>query len=349
MPVPSTINDLSTTAGSNSPGGGENPFPDLDNYIRAHASFIAALRDGKLDASLVSAFMLTVLNDADAATARTTLGAASTGANTFTGAQTLAGNAVNPLEAVPKQQAEALVSDSAAVSFSSLALSATGLSANVSVSAGELLLRSATGVPRLVSGVNVTINSAASGANGLDTGSLASSTWYAVWIISNGTTVAGLLSLSSTAPTLPGGYTHKARVGWIRTDSTANKYPLAFVQRGRRVQYVLAGALTAYPSLFFGTTSGAQAVSVSSFCPNTAAAIAVTWGVVGTGSGATVAIGPNAAAAVSSSAGFAYISSSSTSFSGINNCSMILESSNIYVNSSNGNGFIGCTGWEDNL
>lgn len=74
MTVPSTINDLSTTAGSNSPGGGENPFPDLDNILRAHASFIAQLRDGKLDATAVSAFMLTVLNDADAATARATLG-----------------------------------------------------------------------------------------------------------------------------------------------------------------------------------------------------------------------------------------------------------------------------------
>ena len=109
MPVPASINDLSTTAGSNSPGGGENPFPDLDNHIRALASFIAVLRDGKLNASTVSAFMLTVLNDADAATARTTLGAASTGANTFTGAQTLAGNAVNPLEAVPKQQLDAAI------------------------------------------------------------------------------------------------------------------------------------------------------------------------------------------------------------------------------------------------
>lgn len=74
MPVPASINDLSTTAGSNSPGGGENPFPDLDNILRAHASFIAQLRDGKLDATAVSAFMLTVLNDADAATARATLG-----------------------------------------------------------------------------------------------------------------------------------------------------------------------------------------------------------------------------------------------------------------------------------
>lgn len=104
MPVPSTINDLSTTAGDNWPKGNENPFPLNDDFLRTIQSFIAALRDGKLDASAVSAFMLTVLNDADAATARTTLGAASTGANTFTGAQTLAGNAVNPLEAVPKQQ-----------------------------------------------------------------------------------------------------------------------------------------------------------------------------------------------------------------------------------------------------
>lgn len=78
MPVPSTINDLSTVANDNYPKGNENPFPLNDDHIRAHASFIAALRDGKLDASLVSAYMLTVLNDADAATARATLGALGT-------------------------------------------------------------------------------------------------------------------------------------------------------------------------------------------------------------------------------------------------------------------------------
>lgn len=44
MPVPSSINDLSTTAGSNSPGGSETPG-DGDNYLRAHAAFIASLRD----------------------------------------------------------------------------------------------------------------------------------------------------------------------------------------------------------------------------------------------------------------------------------------------------------------
>lgn len=46
MPVPSNIADLSQTAASNSPAGSDNIAPDLDNILRAHASFIARLRDG---------------------------------------------------------------------------------------------------------------------------------------------------------------------------------------------------------------------------------------------------------------------------------------------------------------
>lgn len=89
MPVPTTLASLSTTAASNSPGGGENPFPDLDDHIRAGYAFDAQNRDAitaKLDASAVSAYMLTVLNDADAPTARATLGAVG-----LTGDQTVAG------------------------------------------------------------------------------------------------------------------------------------------------------------------------------------------------------------------------------------------------------------------
>jgi len=47
MPVPTSIDDLSTTAGSNSPSGADSPG-DGDNYIRALSAFIATLRD-KLD------------------------------------------------------------------------------------------------------------------------------------------------------------------------------------------------------------------------------------------------------------------------------------------------------------
>ena len=44
MPLPTSINDLSTTAGSNSPAGSENP-QTFDDYLRVYASYIAALRD----------------------------------------------------------------------------------------------------------------------------------------------------------------------------------------------------------------------------------------------------------------------------------------------------------------
>lgn len=45
MPIPASINDLSTTAGSNSPAGSESPAL-IDDYLRTYASYIAQLRDG---------------------------------------------------------------------------------------------------------------------------------------------------------------------------------------------------------------------------------------------------------------------------------------------------------------
>lgn len=46
MPVPTLISQLSQTAASNSPPGSESPSTS-DDYFRAHAAFIATLRDGK--------------------------------------------------------------------------------------------------------------------------------------------------------------------------------------------------------------------------------------------------------------------------------------------------------------
>ena len=48
MPVPASINDLSPTESSNFPAGTETPR-SADNYLRAHAAFIAQLRDGKTE------------------------------------------------------------------------------------------------------------------------------------------------------------------------------------------------------------------------------------------------------------------------------------------------------------
>lgn len=49
MPIPTSIDELSITAANNFPVGTETVFPNLDNYLRTYAAFIAQLRD-RLDA-----------------------------------------------------------------------------------------------------------------------------------------------------------------------------------------------------------------------------------------------------------------------------------------------------------
>lgn len=77
MAVPTSLASLSTTPEGNPPSGSENPFPELDNHLRAMYAFHAQNRDAiatKLNASAVSAFGLTLLDDPNAAAARNTLG-----------------------------------------------------------------------------------------------------------------------------------------------------------------------------------------------------------------------------------------------------------------------------------
>jgi hypothetical protein len=104
----------------------------------------------------------------------------------------------------------------------------------IDIAAAEALLKTAQGWPLLCESVSVVINGSATGANGLDTGSLADSTAYAVHLIAkaNGA-VAGLLSLSATAPTLPAGYVYFAMAGGVVTSSSAAILP--FWQAGNRV------------------------------------------------------------------------------------------------------------------
>lgn len=65
MPVPSTLADLNTTAASNYPTGGESVGSNLDDYLRAHAAFIAQLNANKQDADsdLTSIAALAPSND----------------------------------------------------------------------------------------------------------------------------------------------------------------------------------------------------------------------------------------------------------------------------------------------
>jgi hypothetical protein len=70
------------------------------------------------------------------------------------------------------------------------------------------------------------------GNGALDTGAVANSTWYHVFLIKRTDTgvVDVLFSTSAAAPTMPTGYTKKRRIGSFKTDGSA--HIIAFVQDG---------------------------------------------------------------------------------------------------------------------
>lgn len=236
--------------------------------------------------------------------------------------------------------------------FKNLQASASGTTANVSVSADEIVVESAANSYKVLRGVALVVAGTAVGANGIDVGALAINTWYSVWVIWNGATVAGLLSLSATAPTMPGGYTHKARVGWIRTDASGNKYPLAFKQSGRTVQYLVAAGSNVpnSPIMASGVAGSATAtptwvaVAIGAFVPPTVARLLGTLSPNNT-SGWTLAA-PNSAYGGYSSSNPApvqayYYTSPPFAF--------VPESANIHWASNVATATLTCFGWEDNL
>lgn len=241
--------------------------------------------------------------------------------------------------------------------FKNLQASANGISASVAITADKIALEDTNFNPIIAQNVNLTLNPASSGANGLDTGTLAASTWYSIWVISNGSTVAALASLSATAPTMPSGYTHKARVGWVRTDATGNKYPLSFIQNGRDVQYktVVASNLLGYPKLAVGvqgTINGSTftpvTVSLANFTPPTAAKVRV--GIYQSSVAGTVALAPNSVFAGFSTANPPPMMLDNVASAPLLTASeFVLETTNLYFASTDANNFAHLMGWTDNI
>ena len=214
-----------------------------------------------------------------------------------------------------------------------------------------------------VTGVSATANTSGSSScaagtvNCLDTGTLAASTWYSVWIIYNGTAVATLLSASATAPTLPTGYIYYARVGWVRTNSSLGL--LGTLQMGRQAHYVVGGAnLSGLPLMASGlagsiTTPTWSGVSVSGFVPPTASQISV---VTYTLSGYGIAVAPNSSYGAYSSTSNPPPVQPSSRVSGAGTATtdialIPLESTTIYWagENSGANPALYTFGWEDNL
>lgn len=119
----------------------------------------------------------------------------------------------------------------------------------LSIATGQC--RDSTNINDIKATATISISIAASGVNGLDTGAIAASTMYAVYVIGNSTAndpsvntdasgggffqpAQGLLSLSATTPLLPLGYDMFRRVGYILT--TAGSVIAKFDQVGNNSQ-----------------------------------------------------------------------------------------------------------------
>jgi hypothetical protein len=103
--------------------------------------------------------------------------------------------------------------------------------------------------------------------NGLDTGAKASNTWYYLYMISNGTTIGGLLSASGTSPTLPSGYIFSKLIGAIYVNSGGTF--ITINQQANRVSIAPTEVVTAQ------NPTTATAVVMSAAVPTTAIAA---WG-----------------------------------------------------------------------
>jgi len=193
------------------------------------------------------------------------------------------------------------------------------------------------------------------GVNALDTGTIAIDTWYFIWVVakSDGTT-ACLASTSSTAPTMPSGYTYKARIGAVKTiHGSATLY--GTWQLGRRAQYVVGLAQTS-AGVSIGTSSGTSQTAITvnggnvqqSFVPSTASEIFAT--IENNNTSGFSGLSPNSSYGVpGSSTPPVILGVPSVSTGGLASGSFILESASVYAYAAAGTTTVYINGWTDNI
>jgi len=134
--------------------------------------------------------------------------------------------------------------------------SAYATTTTLTIAAGQC--RDSTNVYDMVSSAAITLNAANVGLNGIDTGALAATKMYALYLISDpisGNATGAILSLSATAPALPSGYSVFRLIGWWATDGSSHFLAAytsgdfndrKFFYDAARATAITAGAATTY-------------------------------------------------------------------------------------------------------
>ncbi len=111
------------------------------------------------------------------------------------------------------------------------------------------------------------------GAGGLDTGAEAADTWYAVHAIADTTGVEApdaLLSLSATAPTLPGTHDVFKCMGWVRNNAAKDLLKFLEVWGGTTRRIVYDESAATMRALNNGSATDYTEVDLSAFVPSSA-------------------------------------------------------------------------------
>lgn len=249
--------------------------------------------------------------------------------------------------------------------FKNLQLSTTGISAIISVSFDELVVGDGSGLYRTLRSQSYSIN--AGGTVGqplsLSTGTLATNTWYAVWVWSNGASSTATIDPSGTSPTAPAGYSGgaKTRVGWIRTDGTVNKFPLGLLQYGRDCWWKIGTGtnLTGYPVFASGINGSIGvptyvAASLAACVPSTAASAVVGAWMGASTSSTTMVASNNSHSSIATGAGNAQLMvtmvSPGAGLAMYQQAEIVLQTSQtLYVAMDNALCGAVIRGWKDNL
>ena len=131
--------------------------------------------------------------------------------------------------------------------------------------------RDSTNVIDINVGSTLTVAITSSGANGLDTGAESSNQWYHYYVIMKADgTVAGLMSTSSSSPTLPSGYVYFRLVGSRRNDGSSNLLNMNQVDGNNiRWNYYAEEINTTLKVLNGGTATSFTDVDLSPLMPPT--------------------------------------------------------------------------------
>ncbi len=128
----------------------------------------------------------------------------------------------------------------------------------IDIEADEIVVEDSSGNLKKLTSVSERADITVAGAGGLDTGAEASNTMYYLFLIDGTSGTEALLSLSSTSPTMPSGYTYKRRVGEVYnlgTDFTLHQ------RRNNRVTF--EDPLSCYSGASLTTSFGSRGLPAS--------------------------------------------------------------------------------------